>query len=289
MDVSRGVDVSHHQGRVDWAKLTREHSLTWAAAKATEGETYRDSQFPRNWSAMKAAGLVRVAYHFAHPGSSVAAQAKFFLDTVKPVKGDVLCLDLEQSDGRNQSQVNSWAKAFGAALRRGAPGCTTVIYLGGYAANGSGKNLSKSFDYWWYPRYATMQPVTVWPSTYAPRLSGNTTGWKSPHVWQWACSLSTSQGHVDANISPLSAAALRDGPGNAQEDDMYVDDISDKAAQKIALWNWRYDQQGKKPQAWGLLQAAAQPVVPPTGGQTPVVTTDQLKEALREVLKEMLA
>lgn len=212
MVLSRGVDVSHHQGGIDWPRLKKELGLSWAACKATEGSSFRDSQFAANWAGMKTAGLVRMAYHFARPASDAARQVDFFLSVVKPVAGDVLCLDLEVSDGLDQSQLNAWARQFAAALRKKAPGITLVAYVGGYSRNGSGRNLANCFDYWWYPRYATMNPVTKWPGSFTPRLSGNTTGWRVPHIWQWACSLSTSEGHVDANISTLSAAQLRDGP-----------------------------------------------------------------------------
>lgn len=226
MILSRGIDVSHHQGSINWPAITRELGLTWGACKATEGTGFRDAQFTSNWAGMKQAGLVRVAYHFGRPDTSASAQARFFLSVVQPVDGDVLCLDLETADGKDQAEVNAWAKAFSAAVRSGAPKNTLLIYLGGYSANGTGHGLSDHYDYWWYPRYATMQPVSTWPASYAPRLSGNTTGWGAPHVWQWACSLRTSQGQVDANISTLSAAQLRDGPRPAavQEDDMPTTD-----------------------------------------------------------------
>jgi hypothetical protein len=282
MTLSRGIDVSHHQGNINWPKITAELGLTWGACKATEGNGFRDDQFDRNWAAMKAAGLVRIAYHFGRPGSGATAQANYFLSVVKPVAGDVLCLDLETADGHSQRQVNAWAKEFAAVLRRGAPGNTTVVYLGGYAANGTGSGLCKDFDYWWYPRYATMSPVSQWPGGFTPRLSGNTTGWKTPHVWQWACSLRTSEGQVDANLSTLSAAELRDGP--VQEDDM-------PTADEIAHAVWAYDQDGKKRQAWGYLQTAAADqaatIAAAVKAQLPVAgpaTTDQLEQAFRNVL-----
>lgn len=212
MSLSRGIDVSHHQGVIAWPTLAREHGLSWAACKASEGLTFTDSQFAANWAGIKAAGLVRMAYHFARPGSDPYGQAHRFVSLVRPQPGDVLCLDLEASDGKSQGQVNTWAKRFATTVRQLAPGNTLVLYVGGYAANGSGAGLSAYFDYWWYPRYATKNPVRSWPTSYAPRLAGNTTGWSAPHIWQWAESLVTSEGQVDANVSPLTAAQLRDGP-----------------------------------------------------------------------------
>ncbi|GAA4358375.1 glycoside hydrolase family 25 protein [Angustibacter luteus] len=209
MATSRGIDISHHQGVIDWRSLKAKHQLTWGACKATEGTSFVDSQFARNWANLKAAGLVRMAYHFARPEkSSAAAQARRFVAVVRPVKGDVLALDLEDS-ALSQSRTNAWARAFGDELRRLAPQCTTVVYLGGYAANASGRGVAAHFDYWWYPRYPSADPKP-WPRLYRPKLAGNTTGWKTPHIWQWTAAL--AGGPFDANLSTLTAAQLAAGP-----------------------------------------------------------------------------
>jgi len=68
----RGIDVSHHQGTVNWSILESAYGLSWGAAKAYEGLHTPDSQFAANWRGMKAAGLVRMAYYFAHPDNDGA-------------------------------------------------------------------------------------------------------------------------------------------------------------------------------------------------------------------------
>jgi hypothetical protein len=57
--------------------------------QATEGLTYTDAQFHANWNGMKAAGIVRCAYHFAHPNEDATAQAAFFVKTVNGAGGCV--------------------------------------------------------------------------------------------------------------------------------------------------------------------------------------------------------
>lgn len=208
MTLSRGIDVSHHQGSVDWSALKAAHGLSWGAAKASEGTTFFDSYFTANWSRMKDAGLVRMAYHYGRPAKSAVDQARLLVHLANPDPGDVLCLDLETGDGLSQGTVNAWARTFGTTLRAEAPGVATVLYAGsGYALTGTGKGLSAFFDYWWYPRYATMNPVTVWPTSMRS-VGANTTGWAAPHLWQWAASLRTSSGLVDASVASISAAQL---------------------------------------------------------------------------------
>lgn len=59
----QGVDVSHHQGVIDWRALKSE-GVDFAYIKATEGGDHRDRQFARNWRESAAAGVQRGAYHF---------------------------------------------------------------------------------------------------------------------------------------------------------------------------------------------------------------------------------
>lgn len=44
----RGVDVSHYQGDIDWAALSRQ-DIRFAYIKATEGSSHTDERFLENW------------------------------------------------------------------------------------------------------------------------------------------------------------------------------------------------------------------------------------------------
>src|SRR5262245_52462151 len=71
----RGIDVSHHQGVVDWGKVAKS-DVVFAILKATEGGDYVDDTFARNLAGARAAGLVVGAYHFftfCRPGAKQAA------------------------------------------------------------------------------------------------------------------------------------------------------------------------------------------------------------------------
>jgi len=77
----QGIDVSHHQGHIAWAKLPRQ-GVDFAYIKATEGSDHVDRRFSRNWHAADRAGVHRGAYHFFGLCSSGQAQAANFLRTV---------------------------------------------------------------------------------------------------------------------------------------------------------------------------------------------------------------
>lgn len=92
---SYGVDVSNHQGEIDWVEVA-DDNIEFAYIKATEGGDFVDSWFERNWEGAQRAGLDVGAYHFftlCRPG---VEQAKNFLEVV-PVGDATLpaALDLE--------------------------------------------------------------------------------------------------------------------------------------------------------------------------------------------------
>ena len=100
--------MSHWQGTINWTSV-KNSGKAFAFCKATEGATYTDPTFASNWAAMKAAGLIRGAYHFGRPGSDPVVQANRFCDVVGPRDGDLqMTLDLEATDGKTPSQVRSW-------------------------------------------------------------------------------------------------------------------------------------------------------------------------------------
>jgi lysozyme len=83
----RGIDVSHHQGQIQWKKLAAQH-IHFAYIKASEGGDFRDEDFAQNWAAAKTAGIVPGAYHYFTLCKSGKEQAENFLSyIVKPGPG----------------------------------------------------------------------------------------------------------------------------------------------------------------------------------------------------------
>ncbi|GAA3389824.1 hypothetical protein GCM10017752_15890 [Streptomyces roseoviridis] len=122
-DTVRGLDVSSHQGNVDWARVSSA-GARFAYVKATEGTTYKSPYFTQQYSGSANAGLIRGAYHFALPDrSSGAAQADFFVANgggwSKDGKTLPGALDIEYNPygggtcyGLSQSAMTSWITAF---------------------------------------------------------------------------------------------------------------------------------------------------------------------------------
>ena len=115
-----GVDVSVYDGTVDWTQV-KASGRAFAIAKASEGSTFKDSQFSTNWPAMKSAGIVRSAYHFFHCNADPAAQATFFLGVMGALEpGDLPpSLDFEDTTtctaSTGISMAIQWLDAVAAA------------------------------------------------------------------------------------------------------------------------------------------------------------------------------
>src|SRR5262249_1326148 len=131
----RGIDVASYQhpggAAINW-KSIQAAGDSFAFIKATEGTGYTNPYFARDWGKAKANHPLRGAYHFGHPGIDAVAQARHFLNVVRPTRGDLqMMLDLEVTDGRSPAQVWAWTQAFIGEVQRqtGRPG---IIYTGFY-------------------------------------------------------------------------------------------------------------------------------------------------------------
>ncbi len=91
----QGIDVSHHQGAIDWPTVA-DDGVRFAWIKATEGGDWVDARFAENWAAAGEVGIPRGAYHFftfCRPGADQAAN---FLATVRVTEGELPpAVDLE--------------------------------------------------------------------------------------------------------------------------------------------------------------------------------------------------
>ncbi len=91
----KGFDISHHQGDVQWSKISP-RAYQFVYLKATEGGDFQDTKFQDNWLSARERGLRVGAYHFYRLCRDGKIQAQNFIDTV-PRKADALppVIDLE--------------------------------------------------------------------------------------------------------------------------------------------------------------------------------------------------
>ena len=98
-----GIDVSHHQGRIDWERVARSseengYPIKFAIMKATESNTFTDPDYTDNIANARKAGFVCGVYHFYDPWTSPQKQAQHYINTVKLQKGDLVpVVDVERA------------------------------------------------------------------------------------------------------------------------------------------------------------------------------------------------
>lgn len=206
--VSWALDVSNWQGVVDHAAIAGD-GYHLVIAKATEGTTFRDSYFPRNWASIPAAGLQRGAYAFARPSRGPAIpDADFFVDYVLAqgplAAGDILVLDMEDDDVPPDRDVSGWCL-----------GWLTRVYerTGARAWLYSGRWYMEPHGLW------TNQILGTYPLWFASYVSGlpdemyspPPPAWERITLWQYTSSASVPgvAGDCDSNASDLTPAELR--------------------------------------------------------------------------------
>lgn len=179
-----GIDVSHYQGQVDWTRV-KAAGMVFAFAKATQGTSEVDPEFARNWTGMRAAGLVRGAYHYLDPGEDAAAQAAHFLATVEFEPGDLPpVLDVEVADGvpgeALGEAVRTWLEKVAAASGVQPILYSDLSFLGSELATGFGT----------YP---------LWIADYSSAPPTPPAAWRDWTFWQYTDSggVSGVDGQVD--------------------------------------------------------------------------------------------
>jgi lysozyme len=180
----QGIDVSHFQGSVNWQEV-KQAGMTFAFAKATEGQSSVDPQFKNNWQNMKAAGLLRGAYHFFDAGIDGAAQANHFLQNTQIEPGDLPpVIDVEAAASASKAtilqEVQNWLNTVEQALNRRPMIYTTASFWNSH--------LNDTFGA--YPLWIAEYGVS------APKIPA---GWSDWQFWQYSQSGTVSgvTGSVD--------------------------------------------------------------------------------------------
>ena len=191
-----GIDVSRYQLDVNWDTIAHQ-GIHFAFVKATEGATHRDTLFQRNWTAIRAAGLRRGAYHFFRPATDPLLQALHFIDQVDLRTGDLPpVLDIEVLDGRHPTYIIAALKIWLETVHRHY-GVRPILYTNLKYYN---KHLAGHFDDYplWLARYNSDQPV--------PACG------RSWQFWQYGNRgrLDGIDGYVDLNVFAGSWAELEE-------------------------------------------------------------------------------
>lgn len=127
-----GIDVSWHQGIVDWKRVA-DDGIDFAYVKATEGGDHLDPRYVENWTGARLAGIPRGAYHFFTLCRSGEEQAANFLRAYVGDSELAPAVDLEiagNCSGRPGRESVRRELATFLRLVEETSGKPTVLYIG---------------------------------------------------------------------------------------------------------------------------------------------------------------
>lgn len=184
-----GIDVSHHQGIIDWAKV-RADGISFAFIKATEGMTFVDPRFVANVAGARAADILVGAYHFSRAATPAEAvkEAEFYYSAVTIAAGTLdlpHVLDIESEEGKTKANISATCRAWVERMKQ-LSGTQPIIYT---YLDFARKNLEG------------LQDVPLWFACYNVQPPEDAAGWKRWAFLQYtdAGNVSGIAGKVDCN------------------------------------------------------------------------------------------
>ena len=168
----KGIDVSKHNGAVDWPRAAA--CIDFAIIRAGYGKTYVDSWFERHLAGAQAAGLRVGAYHYSYALTveDARAEARHLLDIINGRKFDMpLWFDMEDADGYKKKHGFTFSRANISAITQAF---IDTIRAAGYQC---GVYASKS----WFDDYINVDADAIWLAQWAskPTYAGKFDVWQN--------------------------------------------------------------------------------------------------------------
>lgn len=188
----QGIDISRHQGRVNWDNIQRD--CAFVVLRAGYGGGGVDEQFPRNRDEARNRDIPRQFYFYAYPGRGSGKQQaeEFFQRTGALQPGESISLDIEDDPVFGRNLVSSdvqWCLDF---LKRCDElfGVKPLIYMNSSVLGRFAWNPVKDGDF------------GLWIANYG-KNNGQANARPASGVWPfWAMWQYTSRGNM-GGISPV--------------------------------------------------------------------------------------
>lgn len=199
----KGIDVSKHQGKIDWTKV-KAAGVQFAMLRAGYGryDNQKDEQFEANYKGATAAGIPVGAYHYSYATTAEQAkqEAEVFLGWIKGKNLTYpVAFDIEDKKQANLgvSLISDIIRAFCEAVE--AAGYYVVVYANkDWLTNRIDADCKSRYDIW----------LAQWTSK--PTYTG------SYGMWQYTSdgAVDGIEGRVDMNIAYKDYPAIIAGMGS---------------------------------------------------------------------------
>jgi lysozyme len=194
----KGIDVSVHNGSIDWAKV-KGTGRVFAIARVSDGASHLDTAFAANWSGIKSAGLVRGVYQYFRPSQDPTAQADLLLSKIGTLgAGDLPpVIDVEVADGVSTTKVVSTVRTWIDRVKA-KTGVNPIIY----SASGFWNTL---------PNTAQFSSNILWVANYGASCPSVPSSWSKWSIWQYSetGSVAGVSGGIDLDTFNGSLADLQ--------------------------------------------------------------------------------
>lgn len=179
-----GIDISYYQNTIDW-KRVRKAGVLFAFIRVSDGSTFADPMFDRNWNKARPTGILRGAYQYFRPDESAKVQADLLIEKIKHDPGELPpVIDVEATGGRSAKQIargiEIWVKRVRERL-----GVEPIIYTG----PDFWKSYVDSADF-------TTQPL--WLAHYTTTCPTVPAPWQTWTFWQHS-----DRGEVPGIVGPV--------------------------------------------------------------------------------------
>lgn len=191
-----GIDVSEHNGVLDWAKI-KASGIKFVIIRTGYGVSHQDTQFKANMAGAIGQGIPVGVYHFSYALNAAGAkkEAAYVLSLLEPYKGKVqlpVFFDFEYD-------TISYAQKQGVTLGKQAFNDHAVAFLEAVKAAGYIPGIYYNLDY--KNRFvdnSRLGEYVQWYAQYASKAS-----WNGYDLWQYSSS-HTINGHTcrfDINVA----------------------------------------------------------------------------------------
>ena len=172
------IDVSHHQGDIDWSKASKDVDL--AIIRTQYGTNTIDRKYVRNISECKKYKIpfgVYIYVTFTNKTQALA-QAKDFYERAKGHNPLFYVVDVEEAFGASVQSIVQGTQAFIDYLK--GKGVKVGLYTGHHFYKPYQMNTVKNYDFLWIPRYSLTSaqglkpeyPCDLWQFTESGEVAG---------------------------------------------------------------------------------------------------------------------
>lgn len=178
----KGIDISHHQGKIDWEQVVTESDVEFVYIKATEGVSYTDKLYLHNRNQAKQHGLPVGPYHFFRADKPGGEQFLHFAEVIGNDFDLIPVLDLEELGGKitdktkYREEVQTFISMFNARY-----GFNPIVYGSHSFMKDYVYPVAEDCDYWlaWYtPLAKAIRDKRRFINNARPRLH--------PRIWQYS-------------------------------------------------------------------------------------------------------